>query len=135
MEESIREYAKELRTLIDKSYDSFEKQLNYISAGALGLSMIIVDKIVKDLSTTRSNYNLIMSWCFLGPTLVSNLLSHVYTSQAHSKTISEIYDEKYDYSNAVARNKKIGRWNIFSIAFLLIGITLQIIFIATNIKL
>jgi len=135
MEESIREYAKELRNIIDKSNDSFEKQLNYISAGALGISMVLVEKIVKDLSTTRSNYILIISWCFLGLTLISNLVSHVYTSRVHSKTVAEIYDEKYDYDKAMLRNKSIGRWNTFSIAFLLIGITLQIIFIARNIKL
>jgi len=100
MEEILKIYADELRTLIDKSNDSFEKQLNYISAGSLGISMIVVEKIVKDLTKTNHNNLLILSWCFLGLTLVSNLLSHVYTSWVHGKTLSEINSEKYNYDNA-----------------------------------
>lgn len=134
MEESLKTYALELRTLIDKSNDSFEKQLNYISAGSLGISMIVVEKIVKDLSKTNHNYYLILSWCFLGLTLVSNLLSHVFSSWVHGKTLSEINSEAYDYESAKKRNRRINIWNFISIAFLLTGIIIQIIFISLNIK-
>ncbi|MFN0081998.1 MAG: hypothetical protein ACKVOM_05720 [Ferruginibacter sp.] len=133
MDETLKKYHDELRNLIDKSNDSFEKQLNYISAGSLGLSMVIIEKIVKDLSLTKFNSILIFSWAFLGLTLISNLLSHVYSSKAHSKTYKEIGEGKYDYLNAVKRNKIIGNWNLISIALLLLGIILQILFITLNI--
>jgi hypothetical protein len=135
MDDSLKDYSNELRNLILKSHDSFEKQLNYISAGALGLSMIIVEKIVKDLSITKNNYLLILSWCFLGLTLISNLLSHVYSSRVHGKTLNEIQTESYSYNCALNRNKNINVWNIVSISFLLLGILLQLIFITINIKL
>jgi hypothetical protein len=134
MEETLREYHCELRTLIDKSNESFEKQLNYISAGSLGLSMIIIEKIVKDLSITKCNSILIFSWIFLGLTLISNLVSHVYSLKVHSKTYKEIEEDKYNYRDAVKRNNIIGNWNLISIGFLLLGIILQIIFITLNIK-
>ena len=133
MDETLKKYHDELRTLIDKSNDSFEKQLNYISAGALGLSMVIIEKIVKDLSHTEFNSILILSWTFLGLTLISNLISHVYSSKVHSKTFKEIGEDKYDYLNAIKRNNRIGNWNLISIAFLLLGLILQILFITLNI--
>lgn len=134
MEDSIKEYGKELRSLIDKSNESFEKQLNYISAGSLGLSMVIVEKVVKDLSTTKCNSVLILSWIFLGLTLISNLISHVYTSRVHGKTYSEISENKYNYLLAVKRNKFIGNWNFISIILLLLGLIFQILFLTLNIK-
>lgn len=134
-ENTIKEYSKELRVLIDKSHDSFEKQLNYISAGALGLSMIVVEKIVKDLNKTACNSLLIISWCFLGATLISNMISHVFTSRLHSKTIQEIDLDSYSQTNATSRNKIINNWNFVSIGLLLLGILLQMIFITINIKL
>lgn len=133
MDENLKEYSNELRNLIDKSNDSFEKQLNYISAGSLGLSMIVVEKVVKDLSNTHCNSILIISWVFLASTLISNLLSHVYTSKAHGRTYKEICDDKYDYDKAVARNNFIGSWNVVSISLLLLGLIFQIIFITINI--
>ncbi len=133
MDDNIKEYSKELKLLIDKSNDSFEKQLNYISAGALGLSMVIVEKVVKDLSKTQDNWILILSWALLGLTLISNMASHVYSSNIHSKTYKEIQEEKYDYHSAGKRNKRIGHWNLVSISFLLMGLFFQILFVTLNI--
>jgi uncharacterized protein with PQ loop repeat len=133
MDESLKNYSEELKTLIQKSYDSFERQLNYISAGALGVSMLFVEKVVKDIRQTQCNWVLIFSWSLFTLTLVSNLLSHIYTSNIHDKTLSEIYSENYDHKNASSRNKKIKIWNIVSIILLFLGIIFQIIFISLNI--
>jgi hypothetical protein len=133
MEEHLKQYAAELTTLIHKSHDSFEKQLNYISAGALGLSMILIERVIKDFSKANFTCVLLGSWFFLASTLVSNLLSHVYTSRVHAKTLSEIANESYNYENANRRNRRINIWNVVSIIFLLLGIALQIIFISINI--
>ena len=133
MEESLKDYCDELKLLIQKSHDSFEKQINYISAGALGISMLFVEKVVKDITITKCNSLLILSWVFFTLTLVSNLLSHIYTSNIHDKTLSEIYSENYDDKKAASRNRNIKRWNIISIGCLFLGITFQIIFISINI--
>jgi hypothetical protein len=133
MDESLKNYADELKLLIQKSHDSFERQLNYISAGALGISMLFVEKVVKDIQQTKSNWLLISSWAFFTLTLISNLISHIYTSNKHDKTLSEIYSENYNYKAAAERNRHIKRWNMISVVLLFIGIILQIIFISLNI--
>lgn len=133
MDESLKEYQAELKLLIQKSHDSFEKQINYISAGALGISMLFIEKVVKDISSSKCNSILIFSWSFFALTLLSNLLSHIYTSNSHDKTLSEIYSEAYDDKKAGSRNSNIKIWNIISIILLLLGIIFQIIFISLNI--
>ncbi len=133
MEDQLKDYAKELRTLIDKSNDAFEKQLNYISSGTLAISMIIVEKLVKDLKIASEKWLLILSWILLGATLISNLLSQIYTSKLHGRTLLEIDDDRYNFSSAKKRNRNINRWNFFSIILMLLGIIFQIIFLSKNI--
>ena len=133
-DDALKEYSNELKILIQKSHEAFEKQLNYISAGALGISMLFVEKIVKDITLTRCNSLLIISWSFFTLTLVSNLLSHIYTSNIHDKTLSEIYSEAYDDKKAASRNRKIKFWNGVSITFLFLGILFQIFFISLSIR-
>lgn len=129
----IQDFATELRTLVFKSNEYFEKQLNYISAGALGLSMVIVEKLIKDLGLSENKWMLFLSWALLGLTLISNLVSHVFTSKWHNKTLSEIDEEKYNYIKARKRNKYINRWNFGSIVLLLSGLVFQILFLMINI--
>lgn len=133
MEEQIAEYLTELKSLLQKSIDSFEKQLNYISAGSIGLSMLIVEKLFKDISSTNCKFLIISAWSFFGLTLMSNLLSHLYTFYVHSKTIVDIQEDKYDDKFAKNRNEKIKLWNWISVCFLLLGIVSFIIFISINI--
>ena len=133
MEESLKNYCDELKLFIQKSHDSFERQINYISAGALGISMLFVEKVVKDITQTKCSCLLIISWSFFALTLVSNLLSHIYTSNIHDKTLAEIYSENYDNTKATSRNKNIKIWNIVSICLLFLGVIFQIIFISINI--
>lgn len=130
----LNEFAVELKSLILKSNEYFEKQLTYISAGALGLSMLISEKIIKDLSVTKCKWMLFFTWILLGLTLVSNLISHLYTSKLHNKTLEEINEKKYDYGKAVYRNKCINVWNFFSVALLLIGLVFQILFLIKNLN-
>lgn len=129
----LKDFATELRTLVFKSNEYFEKQLNYISAGALGLSMVIVEKLIKDLALSQSKWMLFVSWSLLGLTLISNLVSHIFTSKWHNKTIGEIDDAKYNYSRASKRNRYINRWNLFSVALMLLGLFFQILFLIKNV--
>lgn len=61
MNSDLQNYRNELKELISKGNEAFEKQLNYISAGALGLSILFIEHVVKDLSTTKCNVILIIS--------------------------------------------------------------------------
>src|SRR4030095_14368739 len=133
MDETLREFGNELKIAIQKSHDAFEKQLNYISAGALGLSILFIEKVVKDISLTQCNWILKLSWALFAATLISNLLSHIFTSTKHNKTLADIYSDKYDPTVAVKRNRDIKVWNICSVILLFAGIITQIIFISLNI--
>jgi hypothetical protein len=132
MDENLKNYKTELLNLLEKSSDNFEKQLNYISAGAIGISMIIVEKVIKDLTGSKCRAMIMLSWIFLTLTLISNLISHIYTFSVHSKTIEEIDQEQYDYDQAKKRNDKIKNWNIASATMLILGIIFFIIYIASN---
>lgn len=132
MDESLTNYKKELLNLLEKSSDNFEKQINYIAAGAIGISMIVVEKVIKDLANSTCKAILILSWIFLTLTLVSNLISHIYTFSVHSKTIEEIDLEQYDYNQAKRRNDNIKNWNIVSALMLGLGIIFFVIYVSLN---
>ena len=132
MDENLKNYKQELLSLLEKSSDNFEKQLNYISAGAIGISMIIVEKIIKDLSNSKCKATIMLSWIFLTITLVSNLISHIYTFSVHSKTIQDIDLEQYNFKIAKRRNDTLKTWNITSAIMLVLGIIFFIIFVSLN---
>jgi len=131
--EDILSYRNELLKIYEKSTDLFEKQLSYISGGALGLTYILIEKIFPDISKTHFKGVLILSWILLGLTLFINLISHIYAMKAHSATIDEINRNSYDYSKASIRNKKLFMYNYASIALLFGGILLFILYTSVNI--
>jgi hypothetical protein len=133
MDDGLKNYKTELLSLLEKSGDNFEKQLNYISAGAIGVSMIVVEKIIKDLTNSSCKSLIIISWVFLTLTLISNLVSHIYTFSVHSKTIEEIDLEQYNYTQAKRRNDNIKNWNAVSAFMLVLGIIFFIIYVSLNI--
>ena len=131
--QELLDYRLHLKELVTKSQESFEKQLSYISAGALSVSMAFIKNVVGELNKTKSEELLILGWALMGVTLLINLLSHIFTSNCHNKTIAEIGDGKYNYENALCRHNNIKNLNYVSIATLVLGITLLLIFITLNI--
>lgn len=132
MEENLKNYKTELLSLLDKSNDAFEKQINYISAGAIGVSMIMVENIIQDVSKSSCKPLLITSWSLFILTLLGNLLSHIYTFSIHSKTIAEIDAEQYNYKIAKRRNDSIKKWNLTSASLLVSGVVFLILYISIN---
>ena len=131
--EILKEYKSELIKLIEKSQDAFEKQLSYISAGSLGISMAFIKNVVGDISSTHSKWVLIVGWILLGVTLLLNLLSHIVAFSNHSKTLDEINLGSYSQIKAIKRNNRLKVLNLWSIISLIAGILLVIIFVALNI--
>ncbi|MBL7719887.1 MAG: hypothetical protein JNL72_13700 [Flavipsychrobacter sp.] len=130
---SISEYRNELARVRTSSGELFEKQLSYISAGALGFSMLMVDKIAKDISLILYKPIIIISWIFFGLTLIINLLSHLYASHLHNKGIKDIDDDNYDSDKINFRNRKIELVNYVSVGTLLLGICFFVVFTSKNI--
>ena len=129
----LSSYREELIKLYEKNNDNFEKQLSYISAGALGATFLIVEKVLKDVFVTNHKWLLIASWFFLAATLFINLLSHIYSSNIQYKIIEEIDTKNYDQGKAKDRNNKIKLFNRICLGTLSIGITLFIIYASYNI--
>lgn len=137
--ETIEEAAKEYKTIVHKSVELFEKQLSYISAGALGLSFIIVEKIFDNISATSEKGILISSWVLLTFTLILNLFSHNYATKCHLKTMEEMYDftigntEEYDDCDSKKRTRNINNINAISLLSLSLGLICLILYTSINI--
>lgn len=129
----LAEYKGELKRFMEKSQDSFEKQLSFISAGAFGVTMAFIDKIVGNLKETTCTRLLIIGWLFLGLTFIVNLFSHVFAVKVYYRTIKEMDDKKYSQALLASRIKKINYLNTISIISLLLGIAIIVIFISYNI--
>lgn len=119
--------------LLYKSQDTFERQLSYISAGALALSMGYMKDIIHDFANARLKWCLVLGWIFLGTTLIVNCISHIKAAGFHNITIDEINKGKYDDNKVAARYKRISKINWLTVATLVLGILIIIIFVAINI--
>jgi len=133
MDENLSSFRKNSEVVLQKSQDDFEKQLSYISAGTLGISMFLIEKVVKDLTKVQCKWILIVSWSLLGFTLVGNLISHYFCINFNYKTIEEIDHDKYDRLKAERRNKLVKIMNTSTVFALVIGIIFLIIFTSINI--
>lgn len=74
----------DLLRIKEKSEDDFEKNIIYIAAGTLVLSLTFIEKIV-DLGSSGGIMFLIISWILLSITLLGNLVSHQISSLFHEK--------------------------------------------------
>ncbi|MBS1521578.1 MAG: hypothetical protein JST50_11310 [Bacteroidetes bacterium] len=128
----LEDYKIELLKVYEKSQDSFEKQLSYISAGGLGLSMIFIEKIVKNVGLSNCKWLLALSWILLGSTLVINLISHSVSAKSTYKTLTDIEENNFDIEKVKRRIRSINILNNCSIFTLLMGILLLIVFVTIN---
>lgn len=129
----LLKYKEELTMLLHKSQDTFEKQLSYISAGSLALSIGFIKDVVKDINTANHKWLLNFGWAFLGITLLVNCISHIRAAELHNKTIDDINKGKYDDKLVTNRFKEIGYVNWSTVITLIIGIASIIIFVSINI--
>lgn len=132
-DESLKVYRDELLTLMYKSQDMFEKQLSYISAGSLALSMGFIKDIIKDIHKATERWSLNLGWFFLGLTLLLNLISHIVASKQFGAIIKDIDENCYAQPTAFKRINRISILNMVSIGFLVLGIFSIIYFTSINI--
>lgn len=134
----LEDYCKSLVDIINKANEQFEKQLIYISGGALGVSFVIAQKIVEKLHTVDLKWMLVLSWIALTVVLLLNLISHKVAINIHSKSLSETQDylayqtTNYDYEKIGERNKRMKIINIISIVLLSLGIVFLMVFTCIN---
>jgi hypothetical protein len=133
MDKQIKEFKKSSEETLQKSQEDFEKQLSFISAGTLGISMFLIEKVIKDLQTANNKWLIIGSWSLLGFTLVGNLVSHFLAVRFNYRNIKEIDTDKYSQDKSICRNNIIQACNIITLVTLLIGIIFLIVFLSINI--
>jgi len=131
--EHLLKYKEELITLLHKSQDTFEKQLSYISAGSLALSVGFIKDVVKDIKTADCKWLLNFGWACLGITLLVNCISHIRAADLHNRTIDDINKGRYDDKLVTTRFKEIGYVNWSTVITLIVGIASIIVFVSINI--
>jgi hypothetical protein len=125
--DNVTKLIMEYRTHSEKT---LEKQIVYISSGALGVTFIFSEKFIT-LTSCQYKPILILSWISFAVTLLFNLLSQYTSVLAADKFLESV--------NFSSKIKSIKFWNrftkslqILSILTLLTGIILFVIFISIN---
>lgn len=130
----IRTYGQELKELFHKSQDTFEKQLSYISAGALALSVGFIKDIVIPIKTSSFKWMLLAGWGLLILTLLLNLISHMLAGKYAKKGAKETEDieNAYDPVKIDKRARRMECINWATVGMLAGGIILIVLYITFN---
>jgi hypothetical protein len=139
----LREYKKELNTLEQKSQESYDKHVIYLSGGALGISFAITQNFFGSKGTLEPNL-LLFSWIFWGFSLLFVLISF-YTSVFNFRHAMHIVDhavfslKTIDDCNKASSNLGLRQRgnlmhtiNIGAGVFFVIGVVLFAIFVKAN---
>ena len=130
------DYRASLEHAISGSEDDFEKNLVYLSAGSLVLSIGFIEKIVP-IDNAKYTGVLIVSWCLIALTLLLNLASYLISAdngtKAREDLDNDVFDYKERYDKLKARNKKIRKVNWTSYSLFSLGIISIIIYCSINV--
>lgn len=123
---------KAFRRIAEKSEDDFERLITYISAGALGLSITFIEKLVPLNNSLHSEF-LITGWILLALTLILNLFSHNYSSRMSAKSENDFDNKVKGLHELIAkRNHRIDCINWTSLGLLTLGLGFTIYFTSKN---
>jgi hypothetical protein len=123
-----------IQDLITKSEEEFEKKITYIGAGALLLSLTLVEKVIKFENSQLTGF-LIAGWSTLVLSLLINLLSHLISKLYLRKIQYEIFN-KVDIGIRIKKHKRrvciIDSFNWSSAISLILGIVFIVVFASVN---
>lgn len=123
-----------IQDAINESQSDFEKNLVYLSAGALTLSMGFIEKIIP-FDKASNKWLLITSWTLLASTLLLNLASHLISVRNSTKAREEM-DSGMEYAKLIerigCRNQIMRTLNWISYSLFAIGVLLVVIFCSIN---
>jgi hypothetical protein len=133
LDPELVKYRDELISLQHKSQEAFERQLSYLSTGALALSIGFIKDVVKNISAADLKWLLDLGWGLLAATLLVNCFSHIRAAELHNKTIKDINNDLYDPTVVTSRYKIVGMLNWASMITMFLGIVAIVIFVIQNI--
>ncbi|MEY3500718.1 MAG: hypothetical protein RL308_2387 [Bacteroidota bacterium] len=132
------DFREHYQQAINKSEDDFEKNIIYLSSGALGLTLIFIEKIVPPYNSVYLFF-LIFGWSLLTITLAVNLASHLISKKFIQKSqidFDDYINDSIDYEeldkNITSRNIKIDWINWISLALFILGILSIVLFTSLN---
>lgn len=130
MNEADEKIVMQLQVVKQKSEENYEKSITLISSGTLLLSLTFIEKIIKQPVLL---WLLIVSWCLLAFTLLTNLISHQVSSHLHERTVQDFRDSNPETLNNVSKRNRTITWiNWGTTACLISGICFLIIFCSIN---
>jgi hypothetical protein len=127
-------YRTFIQDSINKSEELFEQKITYISAGALVLSLTLIDKVIPFTSASSITF-LVLGWCLLGGSLLANLSSHLISKYLLKRTqndVDEDIPEDQLHNNIKQRNNIISWVNWACLIILISGIISIIVFASKN---
>jgi hypothetical protein len=119
---------------INDSQNHFEKNLVYLSAGSLALSIGFIEKIAKQ-NSVNCKWLIIISWLLLALTLLLNLASHLISVENSSKAREEIdldLPGQVLYANITQRNNKMRKINWITFFLFALGVITSVIYCSIN---
>lgn len=130
----VMAFGQELKELFQKSQDTFEKQLSYISAGALALSVGFIKDIVHPIKASNYKWMLLSGWGLLIFTLLLNLVSHILAGKYAKKGAKETedIDNTYNPNRIDKRARRIEAINWTTVSTLAGGIIFIVLYITFN---
>jgi hypothetical protein len=135
LNEILQKFRQKSEDLHQKSYEIFDKQLVYFSTGALGLSFVLIDKVVRDVNQSHHKWMLITGWVLLILTLLLNLVSHVVAAYIHRQTVRLIDEGLFDSPTSGKMDKKnrvLDFFNYLFYAIMVIGIIFIFLYASLN---
>jgi hypothetical protein len=129
------EYWEERKLLIqlkDGAIQRFDQILTTLSSSALVFSIFVIKDFVKD-ATPNSRTLLVLAWVFWFVSLLSVLLSLLFSEKLLAKMIDDADDA---YQNKEVSSSRLGwitdKLNYLSLAGFLTGVVLFLVFVALN---
>jgi len=134
-------YLDERKALVEgenASADQFDKAILTLAAGALGLSLVFLEKIAPNPSPKTINY-LSISWTALVVSLIAILSSFILSQHAYRRQREILEDEIFPVAGKQVDS--VNWWSIWttrlnwlSIATFIIGATMLAVFSIANVK-
>jgi len=129
MENYDKDYWHQLFDLYKESSSQFDKQILYISSGALGLTFSFIKDIV-DIGTAQYKPMLLIGWLILIIVVLISLFSHYFSMKSLNQRMEDV--EAASSPKADKFNKIVSCLNLIMLLALSSGILFIIIFTFIN---
>lgn len=130
MNAADKEYWRQLFEIYKESSSQFDKQILFISGGALGLSMTFIKDIVS-LETAHCKCLLAVCWIVLSLVIFGSLLSHYFSMKATNEMMKNLHSGEDEKTNLF--NHLTVFLNLFALIGTFVALILLVTFVSLNI--